>query len=204
MQNTIFYFIRHGESVYNVRGLINGQIDTELTKKGISQTKKIAKSLKKIKFDVIYTSDLKRARDTTKIIAQMVNMKFTLSKLLRERNFGPFEGKPRISLKQIDYVYDTLSEDEKYTHKLFQNMESDKDLYLRIIKFIEILNHNCNGKTILVVTHGGIMAVLLNKLGSSSYKKPIKIDNLGYFIVEYNKQKLRLRKISNSISQEKI
>ncbi len=55
---TTFYLVRHGETEYNVKGIIQGQSDSPLTRKGIDETKKLAKNLKGIKFDYIFSSDL--------------------------------------------------------------------------------------------------------------------------------------------------
>ena len=60
------YFVRHGQSVNNVRGVWTGWMDVDLTEQGISDAKVAGDFLKGIKFDKVYSSDLKRAVDTAK------------------------------------------------------------------------------------------------------------------------------------------
>ena len=88
------YLIRHGETDWNAKGLLQGQSDIPLNKEGEKQTIEAAKKhFKKIKFAAIFSSDLVRAKRTAEIIALEKKMAVETSVLLRERDFGPFEGK---------------------------------------------------------------------------------------------------------------
>ena len=58
------YIVRHGETKYNEKKIIQGHLDIPLSDEGIRQAKKLAKRLEVINFDCIYTSDLKRAKQT--------------------------------------------------------------------------------------------------------------------------------------------
>lgn len=66
---TTFYIVRHGTTVANEKGIIQGQIDTPLSKKGKNEIKQLAQKLQHIRFDAIYSSDLGRAFITEFIIA---------------------------------------------------------------------------------------------------------------------------------------
>ena len=62
------YVIRHGESESNASKKWTGWMDVELTEKGKKDAEKAREVLKNIKFDKVYSSDLKRALDTMKIV----------------------------------------------------------------------------------------------------------------------------------------
>ncbi|MAG39352.1 hypothetical protein CMI41_00070 [Candidatus Pacearchaeota archaeon] len=80
------YLVRHGESKANAKGIHQGQkIDTSLSKKGLEQAKKIAERLKDKTFEIIYSSDLKRAYETAKEISKFHNLKIVKDKRLREK-----------------------------------------------------------------------------------------------------------------------
>ncbi|MHA1395182.1 MAG: histidine phosphatase family protein [Promethearchaeota archaeon] len=114
------FFVRHGEADYNVEGKFLGISNRPLTQKGIEQVQKSARKLIKLlqpneKFDVILTSPLLRAKQTAQIIAQIIsnpklsNKYLNKSKkipiieeeLLKERNYGLFEGKTVSEIQQM-------------------------------------------------------------------------------------------------------
>ena len=85
---------RHGETVENKEGILQGWLPGKLTEEGIKQSKLAAQRLKDVKIDIIYTSDLKRCVDTANEIKKFhKNSKFIKEKALRERNLGIFTGK---------------------------------------------------------------------------------------------------------------
>lgn len=102
--------IRHGQTQFNVEGRVQGWADSPLTSQGISQMKLVRHILceEKIVFENIYSSDLKRAMDSAKIIAPDANLFVT--EALREYSFGPFDGKTEIPDwdKLPDYGAETL------------------------------------------------------------------------------------------------
>lgn len=160
------YIVRHGETDWNINRIIQGHYhDTTLNANGETQAKELAKELKDIHFDKAFSSDLKRAQRTAEIIALERELAIETTKVLRERKFGRFEGKPGENLKLVDQLYDALKEEEKFFYKPFPEMESDEEVIGRFITFIRETSVAYPGKTILVVTHGGLMRVLLIHLG---------------------------------------
>src|SRR3990167_4197057 len=89
------YLARHGQDEDNAKGLLNGRRDESLTELGMAQAKELAEKIKSkdIHFDIIYTSPLKRTKQTAKIIAEVLNSErpITLKELL-ERDFGIMAG----------------------------------------------------------------------------------------------------------------
>ena len=85
----IIYLVRHGQSEANISNYYQGQLDTHLTQEGFEQAQKVALRFKEINdFDIIYTSDLKRAYDTAKAIYNFHQDKeFIASTLIREKSW---------------------------------------------------------------------------------------------------------------------
>lgn len=163
------YIVRHGETEWNVKNIIQGQSNSNLTEKGIEQAKKTGGELKDVNFDAIFSSDSTRAHNTAEIIKLDRELIIETSHLLRERNFGKFEGKHgdefmeafREKLKEKE----TLSDEEGWNFTVADDIETDEMIVSRfIIKLREIAVAYPN-KTVLVVSHGGPIRMFLAKIG---------------------------------------
>jgi phosphoserine phosphatase len=167
---TTFYIVRHGQTEWNVIDIIQGHKDSPLTEKGINDAKDTAIKFKNIKFDLIFSSDLLRAKRTAEIIALEHKLEVQTNKLLRERKFGQLEGKSKKEFENWTKVFEELTDEERFVYKSSPDIESDEEIVNRLITFMrEIAMANPN-KNILAVSHGGIMRILLIHLGFASYK----------------------------------
>lgn len=166
---TTFYIIRHGQTEWNVRGLMQGQKDSILTMVGEEQAMNVAEELKAIEFDAAYSSDLVRAKRTAEIIALDDKLAVQTSKLLRERAFGQLEGKPYEAIRTHEQFYLALSDQDKLSYRVDENSESDEEVVFRLIRFIRETAVIYPGKTILVVSHGDIMHKFLIHLGFAKH-----------------------------------
>ena len=101
--------IRHGETDWNVAKRIQGSVDTELNKIGLHQAELLAKRLASEPCDVIYSSDLKRAKKTAEIINAHHRVELIATPNLREINFREFEGK-NIEDDQVRAALDAYSD----------------------------------------------------------------------------------------------
>ena len=186
----IFYIVRHGETEWNVKGIMQGQKNSRLNKNGINQAKKIAKFFKNVKFDKIFSSDLMRTKKTAEIIAIEHQMAVACNKLLRERNFGDYQGKKvsvyRKQLKGLLKKRNNLPKKERFKFKLQDNIESDEEIVSRLITFLRETAIAYPGKKILIVCHGGLMRTFLIHLGFAEYEElpSGSIKNTGYAVVE--------------------
>ena len=86
------YMTRHGETVWNSEGRIQGHTDIDLSPHGRSQAKALSKRLSDVDFDAVYSSDLARARETAEIIVENKSVDFHTTERLREYHKGVFEG----------------------------------------------------------------------------------------------------------------
>jgi len=180
------YLVRHGLTNWNVKKLLQGQSDIPLNKEGEKQAVEAAKKhFKKIKFAAIFSSDLVRAKRTAEIIALEKKMAVETSKLLRERDFGTFEGKSWHQVEKelkIDIDNFRVLADEKL-EKL--GIESNKKLMERFLRFLREVAVAYQRKNVLIVTHGSVMRVFLTKLGylSQEESRQVFIKNLAFIKV---------------------
>lgn len=197
------YLIRHGETDWNAKRIVQGQTDNSLNKTGELQAKELAKRLKNIHFDVVFSSDLLRAKRTAEIIAQEKKLAVQTTKLLRERSFGKFEGKPAAMLltwrKAIRNGIKALTDEEKeILIKEDPQIESDESLISRFLTFLREVAVGYPGKNILLVSHGGLMRIFLIRMGffkgeeeseqyfvSNTAGVVIESDGVDFFIKDY-------------------
>ncbi|MCX6745923.1 MAG: histidine phosphatase family protein [Candidatus Parcubacteria bacterium] len=126
------YLVRHGETEWNKNGIIQGQLDSPLTNEGIKQVQQIADELKDIHFDVIFSSDLHRAKKSAEIIKLERQLAIQTSKALRERTFGHYEGtsgeKYREKFQQLIEKVKQLSDEDHKAFKFDKDIESDEEV----------------------------------------------------------------------------
>lgn len=146
------YFVRHGESVYNVLGLCNADpgIAVDLTTRGIAQSWAIAERLCGRKIDLIYASELLRAQATARIINQHHSVPILVDRRINDRKSG-FEGKP-----VRDYL-DAASADPLGFKA--NGGESYLEQKHRVFSFIENLKQ-LPVEGVLVVTHHEVLQIV--------------------------------------------
>lgn len=185
MSNTLtsFYLIRHGETEWNVAKRVQGNSDSPLTENGLLQARDLAKELKKIKFDLAFSSDLLRAKRTAEIITLEHELAVATTDTLRERNFGKFEGKSNTALKTLFELLDKMEENLRFSYSE-GDMESDEEVVTRLITFLRETAIANPGKNILTVSHGGVLRMLLIHTGYGTYKSIKHIANTAYIKLE--------------------
>lgn len=167
------FIVRHGETKENTLSIMQGQIHGTLTRKGILQAKKLARRLKKEKFDAVYCSDLKRTKDTWKEIKKL-NPKLNVhyAKELRERSFGVWEG----------HTHDELDRHVKkrkinFTTWRPKGGETRHQKDRRVLRFYNRMIRLHNDETVLWITHGGPIATILASVQGLNEKQRMKIQS---------------------------
>lgn len=189
----IIYIVRHGETDWNVKHLVQGESDIPLNTEGIKQAEELRSIFRNIKIDAVFSSDLIRAKKTAEVIAIDRMLAIKTSKLLRERRFGKFEGESWDEACEIFETWENLSRKNRLIYKPDKGYETDQEAVSRFITFLREIAIVSPGKTILIVSHGTIMRILLNHLtgktylsgavGNSGYIK-LKSDGVDFFIDE--------------------
>jgi broad specificity phosphatase PhoE len=182
---TTFYLVRHGETEDNVNHIIQGHTDSPLTQNGIDDIKKVAKKFKGIDFDLVFSSDLLRAKRTAEIIVLEHKLEVKVTQLIRERNFGEFEGKHDSEYAKVNDILENLTIEERRAFDKF-GMESENNLVERLMTFIREVAVANPGKKVLVVAHGAIIRYFLIRLGVGNYQnfRGRSIKNGGFAKIE--------------------
>ncbi len=148
--------VRHGETDYNAKKLWIGATDIPLNNAGREQARLLAQRMEKEKIDVIFSSPLKRAKETAEIISARYGKAVVFSDKLRERNFGVYEGTPLGKMREA-------VENSGLLFHLFRPEagESDYDVHERVVPFLEKIMREHAGKTVLIVSHGVVIMEML-------------------------------------------
>lgn len=165
--NIQLHLVRHGETK---GGSIGRWSDTSLNDKGKIEIKEILDQLEN--YDIFISSDLERAKETSEIINDKINIEIVYDKNLREINNGIFKNmsKDQFINQYADYRFDKLKMNQHYI-----DGESPEEFYNRVrTTFIKILENNKN-KRILMVTHAGVIIVILCLLNGYTYSNKLKI-----------------------------
>lgn len=95
------YFLRHGETEYNRKGLFSGKTDIPLNQTGILQAKNASHVLSNCQIQEIWSSPLYRARQTAAIVADYLDIDVKVLNELTERNYGDWEGKAKSGINRL-------------------------------------------------------------------------------------------------------
>lgn len=159
--------VRHGESVWNAKGLWTGLVDVSLSEKGKKEAVLVAKVLRNIKFDVGFTSILKRSIETIVKIKNVLQADFPIyqDQALNERDYGQMTGKNKWEVKQKLGEKEFLKIRRAWNYPLVGG-ETLKDVYARVVPYYrqQILPELKAGKNVLVVAHGNSLRALVKYL----------------------------------------
>ena len=148
----IVYYV-HGTTLDNINKLCSGWKDVDLSEKGIEEAKSLSTKTK-YTFDILFTSDLKRAIDSSNLA--FPNITKIQDNRLRECNYGDLDG---LSKSLVKY--------EEHIDLPFSNGESLKDVENRMRNFIKYLKDNYEGNTVGIVAHRApqlALEVILNNM----------------------------------------
>lgn len=95
--------LRHGETEYNATRRMQGQLDTNLSERGLAQAHTAAKELRDLGIAKIISSDLTRARDTAGVVGEDLGVEVVVDKRLRETHLGQWQGKTH---DEVDTAHD--------------------------------------------------------------------------------------------------
>jgi len=157
---TTLYVVRHGETDWNRERRIQGQQDPPLNEVGRQQARALAGRLSAIRFDAVYSSDLRRARETAEIIAAGRRLPIHVTPALRERSFGRWEGERFEDLPHLDPA-GWQSWLERRPDAAPHGGESDAALEKRSVAIFQRIVEAFPGGDVLVVSHGGLIAAMI-------------------------------------------
>lgn len=144
--------IRHAESIYNEKKLLQGQMDCNLSQKGLKATKDKAKDFSS-DFTICFCSPLKRTKQTAEILVPHLNIIY--DRRIMERGLGDWENTPNTDEKQFLMKHRIVPPNGEII-EAFDN---------RILEFLEMIKNNYQTEKVLIVTHGGVIYAIHRILG---------------------------------------
>lgn len=167
------YITRHGETMWNLEKRFQGWGNSELTERGRKMAEDLSKVLDENNIDMVFTSPLKRAMETTKIAVGSRNIPVVVLEDLKEMNLGEWEG---ISLDELkrdepERVYRYWNEPDLY---ISEKGESFNEFIKRIRRAYEAIINTKGFEKALVVTHGMTVKALMHVITGEDFKKFLK------------------------------
>jgi len=188
--------IRHGETLWNKDGRVQGSSDIELSEEGIRQARLLAFSLKSQKIEAIHTSPLRRAVQTAQIINEHHSLAIQNHPGLIEMNQGDFEG---LSFKELmaekkDFLKKWISNPAEVK---MPNGESLAELQDRAWHTIQKVV--ATGENALVVSHNFTIAAILCRLRDISLNefRRVCVDTASKTVVLFGKDKVTIELLND-------
>ena len=183
---TVIYLIRHGESQGNKEGRFRGRTDFPLTENGMRQARELCGELKEIELAAVYSSPLRRALDTAKVVAEPHGLEPVVEEGFNNISLGEWEGKPKdeIREKYPDLWRLWITTPEKLE---IPGGESLRKVMERSVKALERIVERHSGQTVAIVTHRAVLKPLLaGILGiAEPYFWKLHMDTASYSILEH-------------------
>ena len=179
--------VRHGQTEWNVGARIQGQGDSDLTEEGRAQARSIAARLARESFDVLISSDLGRAAATAEHIARRCGLPIVLDARLRERHFGVGQG---MTYEEVDRAYPGAFARIRNVDPDFviPGGESRRQFHERVRSAFDSIAQAHAGRTVVVVTHGGVLATFFRHVHGIplDVAHPIAITNASYNVLDHD------------------
>ena len=161
--------MRHGETDWNKKKLVQGRKDIPLNEYGRHLARETSYGMRQYQIDLAYTSPLQRAKETAEILLEGRNIPLYEDQRIQEISFGSYEGMSCV---------DKTKEENLAFQKFFQDTgnyippedaESVEQLYERTGEFLKSLEESkkLKDKNLLISTHGAAMTAMLNRMRGS-------------------------------------
>lgn len=149
---TTILFVRHGETDWNLERRVQGHTDRPLNATGAEQVRVLTEELREERLDAVYASDLARARETARPVAEARGLEVELLPELREKNFGSWEG-----------LLDTEIAERFPEARTgpWGDAETGDEMTGRVLGALRRIAARHPGGTVLVVSHGGPLRAVL-------------------------------------------
>lgn len=189
-----FYIVRHGQTLFNQKGIIQGWCDSPLTEQGIQQARNVAYGLKDVPFACAACSISERAWDTANLIVEGRHIQVSPRKDLKEVHFGTLEGErlthgeffPLMEKGFTEYGGETVPEaSERFLHALKEIGDT----------------HTGN---VLIVAHGAVIAGVLMAISKGTLSfEDMHLENCSVSIVDYTDNTFTIEQLPTGTYREK-
>lgn len=181
------YLMRHGETMFNVRHLIQGWCDSPLTQNGQEQAKKAGQYFKDrhIEFDHVYSSTSERCCDTIELITSKPYVRL---KGLKENFYGELEG-------ESERLNRHLTPKDCETFYLQYGGESSNDVKDRMLKTLTEIMEKEDHETVLAMSHSGACFNFLRGIQDPMEELKKGFGNCCIFVYTYENKKFTLKEV---------
>ncbi len=155
--------VRHAKTNWNVSGRIQGRSDIPLLSESVEDTRERAKNFAGYGFSAVYSSPLKRAYETARLLTEGSGLEIIKDDRLIERDFGFYDGKTYEELHMTDHnrLFYLLDEDPL--------AERAEEVFRRMKSFLNDVKKSHDGQTVLCVTHGVATSYLIYASSHESF-----------------------------------
>ena len=197
--------MRHGQTDFNLQNIVQGSgVDSSLNPRGLAQAQAFFDHYKNVAFDKIYTSTLKRTKET---VQQFLDLGIPGEALagLNEISWGNKEGY-KITPDEDQYYHYMLKQWQLGNTSLrIEGGESPDDVVVRMKPAVDHIMNKTNEKTVLVCMHGRAIRILLCILLNYPLKSMdmFEHENLCLYLLEYSGSTFTIR-LHNDISHLRL
>jgi 2,3-bisphosphoglycerate-dependent phosphoglycerate mutase len=176
----VLTLIRHGQSTYNLENRFTGNVDVVLTPLGKEEAKLAGIKLRDFDYNIAYTSVLKRAQESLRIILEVIHqtkISIVADKALNERRYGSLQGKNKAEVIN-KYGAEQVAIWRRSYDIRPPDGESLADTYNRVVPYYkkEIEPKLKKGQNILVIAHGNSLRALIMHLEKISKKEIVNFE----------------------------
>jgi len=183
---TKLLLVRHGQTLWNHVARYQGHTDIDLSDTGRTQAKLLSMRLAGVSLQAVYASDLRRALDTARIIAEPHDLAVQALPQLREINFGAWEG---LTFKEIKAGYSEIADSWHASPGSVRipDGETFQELMERAYGAVTDLAKRHDPGTVAVVTHGGAIRAIVCALLDIDLNKVFRIrqDNAALNVIDF-------------------
>lgn len=151
---------RHGETDWNIAGILQGWLDVSLNEQGRRQAAELATAFAGSGVSCIYSSPLSRARESAEIVAGVLRLASPVClEGMKERHFGAIQGIPKAELADLNPVLlqQILKRNPACSFEQGESMDEFAD---RVLDAVMSIGRQMPGQRVLVITHGWVMDVI--------------------------------------------
>lgn len=170
-RTTELLVIRHGETVWNGEGRIQGHRDSPLSERGVAQSQRLGERMKGERPEAVVSSDLARALHTAAPVASAVGLSIVIDRQWRERSYGALEGKTWSEIER-DHPAEHARLTARDPHFRPEGGESAIEFRERVMEAFGMAVERARGGRIAVVTHGGALGVLYREAKRLPFEAP--------------------------------